>query len=83
MYLKITEHIFTGKIMKRFSFAEIQNFFSEGERNQIARKVLELKNFFDKSNLTELKDLEFQVKNEFKVTLDDEEQGENLELVPQ
>ena len=38
---------------------------------------------FDKSNLTELKDLEFQVKNEFKVTLDDEEQGENLELVPQ
>jgi hypothetical protein len=27
--------------------------------------------------------LEFQVKNEFKVTLDDEEQGENLELVPQ
>ena len=48
MYLKITEHIFTGKIMKRFSFAEIQNFFSEGERNQIARKVLELKSHWKK-----------------------------------
>ena len=48
MYLKIIEHIFTGKIMKRFSFAEIQNFFSEGERNQIARKVLELKSHWKK-----------------------------------
>lgn len=28
---------------KQFSFAEIPNFFSDGERNQIARKVLELK----------------------------------------
>ena len=69
-------------------FANLNNIIGynlerEEKEKLFERKVLELKNFFDKSNLTELKDLEFQVKNEFKVTLDDEEQGENLELVPQ
>ena len=69
-------------------FANLNNIIGynlerEEKEKLFERKVLELKNFFDKSNLTELKDLEFQVKDEFKVSLDDEEQGENLELVPQ
>jgi hypothetical protein len=48
--------------MKQFSFAEIPNFFSDGERNQIARKVLELKQYWKKlhdynvyKSLTDLK----------------------------
>jgi hypothetical protein len=45
-------------------------------------KVKELKSFFDKSNLNELKDLEFQVKQTLKIELEDEpEDGENIELV--
>jgi hypothetical protein len=67
-------------------FANLNNIIGynlerEEKEKLFERKVLELKNFFDKSNLTELKDLEFQVKNEFKVTLDDEEQGENCVAV--
>jgi hypothetical protein len=55
----------------------------EEKERLFEEKVKELKNVFDKTNLSELKDLEFQVKNTFKITLDDEERGENIELVPQ
>ena len=45
-------------------------------------KVKELKSFFDKSNLDDLKALEFQIKQGLKIELEDEpEDGENIELV--
>jgi len=45
-------------------------------------KVKELKTFFDKSNLDDLKALEFQIKQGLKIELEDEpEDGENIELV--
>jgi hypothetical protein len=41
-----------------------------------------LKSFFDKSNLDDLKALEFQIKQGLKIELEDEpEDGENIELV--
>jgi hypothetical protein len=53
----------------------------EEKESLFEKKVMELKTFFDKANLSDLKSLEFQIKNEFKLTLDDEGQGENIELV--
>lgn len=46
-------------------------------------KVKELKTFFEKSNLIELKGLEFQIKPEMSIIIDDddEQQGETVELV--
>ena len=57
------------------------NLEREEKEKLFETKVMELKNFFDKAKLTDLKSLEFQIKNEFKVTLDDEEHRENIELV--
>jgi len=57
------------------------NLEREEKESLFEKKVMELKTFFDKANLSDLKSLEFQIKNEFKLTLDDEGQGENLELV--
>lgn len=57
------------------------NLEREEKERLFETKVMELKNFFDKAKLTDLKSLEFQIKNEFKVTLDDEGHGENIELV--
>jgi hypothetical protein len=71
-----------------FLFGNLKNIIKynkerEEKERLFEEKVKELKNVFDKTNLSELKDLEFQVKNTFKITLDDEERGENIELVPQ
>jgi len=57
------------------------NLEREEKERLFETKVMELKNFFDKAKLTDLKSLEFQIKNEFKVTLDDEGHRENIELV--
>lgn len=57
------------------------NLEREEKESLFEKKVMELKTFFDKANLSDLKSLEFQIKNEFKLTLDDEGQGENIELV--
>jgi len=67
-------------------FSNINNIINynlerEEKESLFEKKVMELKTFFDKANLSDLKSLEFQIKNEFKLTLDDEGQGENLELV--
>lgn len=57
----------------------------EEKERLFEEKVKELKSFFDKSDLTDLKGLEFQVNNEIKLTLEeDDEDGisrENIELV--
>jgi hypothetical protein len=57
------------------------NLEREEKESLFEKKVMELKSFFDKAELNDLKSLEFQVKNEFKITLDDEGHGENIELV--
>jgi hypothetical protein len=44
-------------------------------------KVKELKSFFDKSNLTDLKSLEFQVNNVLNLELEEEEQ-EDEDRIP-
>jgi hypothetical protein len=67
-------------------FSNINNIINynlerEEKESLFEKKVMELKTFFDKANLSDLKSLEFQIKNEFKLTLDDEGQGENIELV--
>ena len=61
----------------------------EEKEKLFEEKVKELKSFFDKSNLTDLKSLEFQVNNDYKlVELEEDEQEdedrisrESLELV--
>jgi hypothetical protein len=53
----------------------------EEKEKLFEQKVKELKNVFDKGNLSELKGLEFQIKNEIKLVLDDDGEGENIELV--
>ena len=67
-------------------FSNINNIINynlerEEKESLFEKKVMELKTFFDKANLSDLKSLEFRIKNEFKLTLDDEGQGENIELV--
>jgi len=67
-------------------FSNINNIINynlerEEKESLFEKKVMELKTFFDKANLSDLKSLEFQIKNEFKLTLDDEGQGENIEFV--
>ena len=61
----------------------------EEKEKLFEEKVKELKSFFDKSNLTDLKSLEFQVNNDYKlVELEEDEQEdedrisrESVELV--
>ena len=44
-------------------------------------KVLELKNFFEQKNLNDLKDLQFNIKKPFKISLEDEQGRENNKVV--
>jgi hypothetical protein len=44
-------------------------------------KVLELKNFFEQKNLNDLKELQFNIKKTFKISLDDEQGRENTKVV--
>ncbi len=44
-------------------------------------KTKELKSFFEKHNLSDLKALEFQIKNNLPIFLDDEQEGDDVELV--
>ena len=60
---------------------------SNTTKKEKKKKVKELKSFFDKSNLTDLKSLEFQVSNDYKL-VELEEDGdedrisrESVELV--
>lgn len=50
------------------------NLEREEKEKLFETKVKELKNVFDKSNLDDLKELEFNLRKEFKVELDDEGQ---------
>jgi hypothetical protein len=57
------------------------NLEREAKEKLFQNKVQELKMFFDQKNLDDLKDLEFNIKNNFKLDLDEGESGENIELV--
>lgn len=46
------------------------------------QKITQLKKFFDENRLDDLKNLEFSFKESFKLDMDDEEQSENVGLVP-
>jgi hypothetical protein len=53
----------------------------EEKENLFEQKIKELKSLFDQSRLNDLKNLEFNIKNEFKLKLEDDEQSENKESV--
>lgn len=55
------------------------NLEREEKERLFEQKVMELKTFFDKTNLNELKELQFKLNNDFKIELEDE-QGENVEV---
>jgi hypothetical protein len=47
----------------------------EEKERLFEEKVKELKNFFEQKNLSDLKELEFNIKNNYKIKLEDDEQG--------
>lgn len=54
----------------------------EEKEKLFENKVQELKSFFDRQNLNDLKALEFIIKNDYKLEFEEDEQGEDTELVP-
>lgn len=53
----------------------------EEKENLFEQKIKELKSLFDQSKLNDLKNLEFNIRNEFKLKLEDDEQSEDKESV--
>jgi hypothetical protein len=49
----------------------------EEKENLFELKIKELKSLFDQSKLNDLKNLEFNIRNEFNLKLEDDEQSEN------
>lgn len=53
----------------------------EEKENLFEQKIKELKSLFDQSRLNDLKNLEFSIRNEFKLKLEDDERSENKESI--
>lgn len=53
----------------------------EEKERLFEEKVKELKTFFDLKNLNDLKDLEFNIKNNYKLEFEDDEREQDSELV--
>lgn len=58
------------------------NLDREEKEKLFEQKVQELKTFFDASNLDELRELQFKLKNDFKLELADDEKGEDVKVAP-
>jgi hypothetical protein len=53
----------------------------EEKEHLFEQKIKELKSLFDQSKLNDLKNLEFNIRNEFKLKLEDDERSEDKESI--